>query len=77
MHRLKSIAAAALMMGLLAAGPARAQSTATLQGAITDAQNAVMPGVSVVIRNVATGSERAAVTAAFVLYVAGAPRPGR
>ena len=75
MHRLTSIAAA-LAMTLLAVGSARAQSTATLQGAITDAQNAVMPGVSVVIRNVATGSERAAVTDAAGQYVAASLQPG-
>src|SRR5882672_5862 len=42
--------------------PAWAQSTATLQGAIADTQNAVMPCVSVTIRDTATGIERSAVT---------------
>ncbi|HEV3057073.1 MAG TPA: carboxypeptidase regulatory-like domain-containing protein [Vicinamibacterales bacterium] len=61
---------------LFAAAPARAQSTATLQGTITDSQAAVMPGVSVTIRNVATGTERAAVTDAAGEYVAAALQPG-
>ena len=54
--------------------PAWAQSTATLQGTITDAQNAVMPGVTVTLRNVATGLERAAVTDAEGQYVAASLR---
>jgi hypothetical protein len=66
-----------LALGLLAlSAPARAQSTATLQGAVTDAQNAVMPGVSVTIRNVATGAERASVTDAAGQYVAASLQPG-
>jgi carboxypeptidase family protein len=56
--------------------PARAQSTATLQGAITDTQNAVMPGVSVTIRHQATGIERATVTDAAGQYVAASLAPG-
>jgi hypothetical protein len=31
--------------------PARAQSNATLSGTVTDAQNAVMPGVSITVHN--------------------------
>jgi hypothetical protein len=77
MLRSTTIVAAALVMELLAARPARAQSTATLQGTITDSQNAVMPGVSVVIRNVATGIERAAVSDAAGQYVAASLAPGR
>jgi hypothetical protein len=76
MYRSISIVAAALALGLLAVAPAQAQSTASLQGTITDAQNAVMPGASVVIRNVATGIERAAVTDAAGQYVAASLQPG-
>jgi hypothetical protein len=75
MHRLRSIAAA-LTITLLAVGSAQAQSTATLQGIITDAQNAIMPGVSVVIRNTATGGERTAVTDGAGQYVAASLQPG-
>jgi hypothetical protein len=76
MQRLRSIAAAALAIALLAAVPARAQSTATLQGTVTDAQNAVMPGVTVTIRNTATGIERVVVTTATGEYVAASLPPG-
>ena len=70
------IAAIAVGIGLLAAAPAGAQSTATLQGAVTDAQNAVMPGVSVTITNTATGIERVVVTSATGEYVAASLPPG-
>ena len=77
MLRLRSIAmAGALAMGVLAAGPASAQSTATLQGTVTDAQSAVMPGVSVTIKNTATGTERVVVTTATGEYVAASLAPG-
>jgi hypothetical protein len=59
------------------AAPVRAQSTATLEGTITDAQNAVMPGVTVTIRNQATSAERAAVTDAAGKYVAASLSPGQ
>ena len=54
----------ALVVAFLAAGPAAAaaQSTASLQGTVTDTQTAVMPGVSITVRNVATGIERSVVT---------------
>ena len=77
MRRLESIVAVAVVLAVLGAGSARAQSTATLQGTISDAQNAIMPGVSVVIRNVATGVERSAVTDAAGKYVAPSLPPGR
>ncbi|PYQ01717.1 MAG: hypothetical protein DMF83_25045, partial [Acidobacteria bacterium] len=54
--------------GLLAAGltllaaPVRAQSTATLQGTVTDAQGAAVPGAAVSVKNVATGVQREVVT---------------
>ena len=47
---------------LLAVAPARAQSTATLQGTVTDAQGAAVPGAAVSVRNVATGVRRDVVT---------------
>ena len=65
----------AVLLGSLT--PAWAQSTATLQGTVTDTQNAVMPGVSVTIRNQATGIERAAVTDAGGQYVAASLPPGQ
>jgi hypothetical protein len=47
---------------LLVAAPARAQSTATLQGTVTDAQGAALPGAAVSVKNVATGVQRDVVT---------------
>jgi hypothetical protein len=66
-----------VFLGILAvAVPAMAQSTGTLQGAITDSQNAVMPGVTVTIKNVATGLERTTVTDSAGQYVAASLQPG-
>src|SRR4051812_41122084 len=76
MQRLKSVAAVALAIGLLAAVPVYAQSTATLQGTVTDPQSAVMPGVSITVHNTATNQERNVVTDAAGAYVAAALPPG-
>ncbi|HMD36361.1 MAG TPA: carboxypeptidase regulatory-like domain-containing protein [Vicinamibacterales bacterium] len=66
-----------ILLGLLAiATPALAQSTGTAQGAITDTQNAVMPGVTVTIKNTATGLERTTVTDSAGQYVAASLQPG-
>ena len=70
------VASFVLAMALASAAPAAAQSTATLQGTVTDTQNAVMPGVTISIRNVATGIERTAVTDSAGQYVAAALAPG-
>src|SRR5438046_6368123 len=74
-HRLL-IGVAALVGLVWCAAPAHAQSTATLQGSITDAQNAVMPGVTITIRNAGTGIERTAVTDGAGQYVAASLQPG-
>src|SRR5215813_3020748 len=55
---------------------ARAQSTATLEGAVTDTSGAVMPGVSLAITNNATGTERTVVSDASGKYVAASLPPG-
>src|SRR5262245_15028929 len=68
-----ALAAAAL---LLVSAPAHAQSTATLQGTITDSQAAVMPGVTITIRNTATGLERTTTTDSAGQYVAASLQPG-
>ena len=47
-----------LVAALLATSPALAQSTATLQGTVTDAKGAVLPNATVVARNRSTSSER-------------------
>ena len=47
-----------LVAALPATSPALAQSTATLQGTVTDAKGAVLPNATVVARNRSTASER-------------------
>src|SRR3954452_2026232 len=76
MQRLRSIAATAVALALLVVPAARAQSTATLQGNVTDPQSAVMPGVSITVHNTATNQDRVVVTDATGAYVAAALAPG-
>src|SRR2546426_3054164 len=77
-HPVRVFRTVPLVLALLAAGPslATAQSTATLQGTITDTQSAVMPGVSIAVRNVATGMERSALTDSAGQYVTASLPPG-
>ncbi len=77
MFRSRAAAAVTVLLSLLAVRPAAAQSTATLQGTVTDSQNAIMPGVTVSITNSGTGVERTAVTDAAGQYVAPSLTPGR
>ena len=67
----------AVLAMMFVGAPASAQSTATVQGSITDSQGALIPGVSVAIRNTATGIERTAITDAAGQYVAASLPPGR
>src|SRR5215467_16105158 len=71
---MKSIVLALILT--FVAATARAQSTATLEGAVTDTSGAVMPGVSVAIRNNATGTERTVVSDGSGKYVAASLPPG-
>ena len=47
-----------LLAALLATSPALAQSTATLQGTVTDSKGAVVPNATIITRNKSTSSER-------------------
>src|SRR5437899_6020343 len=78
-HPVRVLGIVPLVLTLLAAGAASAaaQSTATLQGAVTDSQNAFLPGVSITVRNTATGIERAVVTDSAGQYVTASLPPGR
>ena len=71
----RSIVLAIALVGM--ALPTWAQSTATLQGTVTDQQGAVVPGATIVIRNQATGVERSLVTDAAGEYLAASLAPGR
>jgi len=63
MHRLASVAAVALGAWLLADGSAYAQQgTGELRGRVMDAQNAVLPGVTVTAKNEASGQFRESVS---------------
>ena len=76
--RCAAIVLASAFVGLLLLDtPAHAQSNATLQGTVTDSQSAVMPGVTLTIRNEATGAERTTTSDAAGQYVAAALPPGR
>jgi len=63
-----------LFVGL--AGVAHAQSTGALRGTITDAQGGATPGVTIVVRNTATGVERTVVSDSSGSYEAAALPPG-
>src|SRR5579862_6085137 len=54
---------------LFSIGVALAQSTATLEGTITDATGAVVPGAKIVVHNLGTGEERTAQTDSAGVYV--------
>src|SRR5262249_17151155 len=68
--------AAWLLVTLLASAPSWAQSTATVQGTVTDTQGAVMPGVTVTLQNTATGIERSVVSSSAGEFVAASLQPG-
>src|SRR5438105_8998178 len=73
---ISAIGSLSLALVLASAAPSAAQSTATLQGTVTDTQAAVMPGVTLSIRNSATGIERTTVSDSAGQYVAPALAPG-
>ncbi len=52
----------ALMLVMLGVGPAAAQSTARIEGIVTDVSGAAVPGVSVTATNLGTNASRTAVT---------------
>jgi len=80
MNRVNRVGASLIPLVLVivagAATPAAAQSTGTLQGTVTDGQNAIMPGVSVTIQNAATGVVRTTASDSAGQYVASAMQPG-
>jgi hypothetical protein len=72
------VAAAFAAVLVLAAGWAGAQSgTASIDGRVTDAQGAVLPGASVTIVNTATAASRSTVTNQSGLYQFSALPPGQ
>src|SRR4051812_28530472 len=60
----------ALLLALLAYAPASAQTpTFSIEGVVSDEQQAVLPGVSVTVTNTSTGLSRAVITDAGGRYV--------
>ena len=77
MKRMKIVRLFGLMAAMsLFVIPARAQSTAALQGTVVDNQSAAVPGATVEIRNTATALSRTLVTDASGSYVAASLPPG-
>src|SRR5919106_2708553 len=77
MHRFGSIAAAAFGVMLLAATVAHGQQgTGELRGKVLDAQNAVLPGVTVVAKNEASGQFREIVSGQDGSFFMSALTPG-
>src|SRR5262245_41572330 len=74
---LRSVGAAVLMAMLVGGAMPAAQSTSTIQGTVEDSQGAVMPGVTVVVTNTATGLERTVQSDSNGLYLVAALPPGR
>jgi len=58
----------ALVLFLAAAGPLFAQATGTVTGRVVDQDNAVLPGVTVNLRNVESGATRSAISNEQGLY---------
>ena len=65
-----------LVAALLATSSALAQSTATLQGTVSDAKGAVLPNATVVVRNKSTSTERTTQTDTNGNYQLAALPPG-
>ena len=64
------------LIAMVAAAPARAQSTGAIQGTVTDAQGAVVPGAMIVIRHQSTAVERSVVSDVAGGYLAPSLAPG-
>src|SRR5262245_34766446 len=65
-----------LTLACLPAGPAYAQNTGIIEGAVTDESSAVLPGATVTLKNTETGVERSVVTDAEGRYRFPALQPG-
>ena len=77
MQRMMSRAAAVVMTGFFAAGYAYGQQgTGELRGKVMDAQNAVLPGVTIVARNEASGQFREIVSGDDGSFFMSALTPG-
>ena len=62
MRRYAIVALLLAVVGWLAPGTAFAQATGTISGVVTDESGAMLPGVTVEVKNASTGQSRTAVT---------------
>jgi hypothetical protein len=65
-----------VLIASLTAASALAQSTGAIQGTVTDAQGAIVPGAMIVIRNLSTAVERSVISDAAGGYLAPSLPPG-
>jgi hypothetical protein len=56
-RRLRLVVLGLLLLALSIPTAARAQSSGTIRGVVTDAQGAVLPGATVLLKNQATNQE--------------------
>jgi hypothetical protein len=75
-HPLRGVAVLAIALSWLAPATVRAQGTSEIKGTVQDAQKAVLPGVTVTIRNQATGMFRETQTGADGTYLIPNVLPG-
>ncbi len=73
---LKRLAATALVVLLPALATAQTAATGNVEGVVTDPSGAVLPGVTVVVRNLGTNATRQAITDEGGRYRATALQPG-
>src|SRR5688572_6716456 len=65
------------VLGITAPAAAQGEASAAVNGIITDAQGGVLPGVTVTLRNVESGTVRTTVTEADGQYRIAGLLPGR
>src|SRR5262245_1698917 len=70
-------ALASLFRWVPALGWAQGAGSGSIEGVALDATGAVLPGVTVVVKNIDTGAERSLITDGSGRYRAGALQPGR
>src|SRR3989442_9399254 len=67
----------AVLLSLAAFAAAQSGATGSVEGVVTDSSGAVLPGVTVIVRNMDTNVPREAVTESNGRYRVAALQPGR
>ena len=76
MRRFRAFVAAVAVVGIMVSSAFAQQGTAGIGGRVTDEQGAVLPGVTLVMTNEATGTVREVTTSAEGTYLASQLVPG-